>query len=213
VRTGPDDVPADRNRGRRNVLTKAEIARAQAVVGLLPRGPVKRLRALAMAHALGVSVRTVYRAALGGPATCPTCYRPTGAREIRPLTSTGGDSALAYDPDPSRVDEPPISAARMALAVVLADLHDERGNQEAQWGEQSLPDGTGGPGTRELADEARALCKAAAKLGVVTWSDVLLEEVAEAAAEADLDRLREELVQSGAVIVAWIQHIDRRLAS
>jgi len=42
------------------------------------------------------------------------------------------------------------------------------------------------------------------------WDGVLLEEVYEALAESDPERLRAELVQVAAVAVAWIQAIDRR---
>jgi len=45
--------------------------------------------------------------------------------------------------------------------------------------------------------------------GTVTWADILLEEVAEAFAEDDPAKLREELVQSGAVILKWIEKLDR----
>jgi hypothetical protein len=43
----------------------------------------------------------------------------------------------------------------------------------------------------------------------LTWADILEEEIAEALAESDPVKLRAELVQSGAVIVAWIEAIDR----
>lgn len=42
------------------------------------------------------------------------------------------------------------------------------------------------------------------------WDGVLLEEVYEALAEPDPERLRAELVQVAAVCAAWISDIDRR---
>lgn len=50
----------------------------------------------------------------------------------------------------------------------------------------------------------------AAASGVLAWRDVLLEEVHEALAESDQDRLRAELLQVAAVCAAWISDIDSR---
>jgi hypothetical protein len=44
----------------------------------------------------------------------------------------------------------------------------------------------------------------------LTWRDILLEEVYEAFAETDSDRLREELIQVAAVALSWVDAIDRR---
>jgi hypothetical protein len=62
------------------------------------------------------------------------------------------------------------------------------------------------------ADRLRLACQVAAELGVITWADIFEEEVAEALAEVDLERLREELLQVAAVAVAWVEAIDRRRA-
>lgn len=93
----------------------------------------------------------------------------------------------------------------------------ERQAQLAKWGEQHHRDGTGpdqiviGVMTgSELADFARNSCQHQAEMGIVTWRDILGEEVAEALAESDPAKLRTELIQVAAVCAAWIEAIDRR---
>lgn len=97
---------------------------------------------------------------------------------------------------------------------VLDEVSAERTAQDAKWGEQNHPDGTGPQAYHVniagVADRYRAACQAAAAAGRVTYRDILLEEVYEAMAEADPDELRTELVQVAAVAVAWVEAIDRR---
>jgi hypothetical protein len=99
----------------------------------------------------------------------------------------------------------------LRLDVVLDDVQRERVAQDRRWGQQNHPDGTGRPGSREAADQARARCKANVPIDD-NWRDILDEEVAEAFAEVNPAKLRDELVQVAAVAVAWIEAIDRRLA-
>ena len=96
-----------------------------------------------------------------------------------------------------------------ALETVLADIRAERGRQDAKWGEQNHPDGTGPQFANKAAYE-RIRTETAAADGALTFRHVLAEEVAEAYAESDPDRLRAELVQVAATAVCWIQAIDRR---
>lgn len=95
------------------------------------------------------------------------------------------------------------------LATVLGDVARERDAQDAMWGVQEFPDGTG----REYAadaDEAKAACRTAWSEGRLTWRHILTEEFFEALAESDPERLRVELVQTAAVAVKWVQALDRR---
>jgi len=116
---------------------------------------------------------------------------------------------------------------------VAADVRAERAQQDAKWGEQNHPDGTG-PLTAPLLDmllhldqprhedyctTAHALADAAtrstddaAATGNVTWLDITLEEFAEAVAESDPAKLRTELIQLAAVAQQWAEAIDRRAA-
>ena len=89
----------------------------------------------------------------------------------------------------------------------LRALDRERDRQEARWGHQHRDSGTSEHLT-SLANMFRQACDDAERNGGATWRHVLAEEVYEAFAESDPTRLRAELVQAGAVIVAWIEDID-----
>lgn len=93
---------------------------------------------------------------------------------------------------------------------VLSEIHEERKRQDAKWGEQNHPNGTGTRLDETLAALSRAECQRAANVGSVTYRLILDEEVREAFAESDPAKLRAELVQVAAVAVAWIEAIDRR---
>lgn len=110
---------------------------------------------------------------------------------------------------------------------VLSQVRAERRAQDAKWGEQNHPNGTGDqekllhgrelpkpfssvPVTMgTLAYVARQVTDAAARDGYLTYADILLEEVGEALAEDDPAALRTELIQCAAVAVAWVEKIDR----
>jgi hypothetical protein len=98
-------------------------------------------------------------------------------------------------------------------AAILAEVQAERERQDAKWGPQNHPDGTGGSGRLHMADRYRAIADKAAEAGTLTWQMISDEEHAEAMAEDDPIRLRAELIQDAAVKVAWVGAIDRRLAS
>ncbi|MEZ0075587.1 hypothetical protein [Planotetraspora sp. GP83] len=98
-----------------------------------------------------------------------------------------------------------------SLAQVLADVGAERAAQDAMWGIQDLPDGTG-PHGEAAAELAKQETSAASSDGSLTWRHILIEEVLEAFAEDDPDKLRAELVQVAAVATKWIQALDRRLS-
>ncbi|MFI6444685.1 hypothetical protein [Kitasatospora sp. NPDC050543] len=100
-----------------------------------------------------------------------------------------------------------------ATESVLRDIAAERAAQDALFGQQDFPDGTGEPFRRGVADRYRQACDAAFAEGRGTFRDVFLEEVFEAMAENDPERLRAELVQAVAVGVKWIEAIDRRGAA
>ncbi|WP_242902416.1 nucleoside triphosphate pyrophosphohydrolase [Actinomadura terrae] len=96
-----------------------------------------------------------------------------------------------------------------SLARVLSDIAAERDAQDRMWGVQEFPDGSG-PEFTEHAEEAKRECAEAWKRGELTWRHVLTEEFYEALAESAPARLREELVQTAAVAVKWVQSLDRR---
>ena len=76
---------------------------------------------------------------------------------------------------------------------VLSEVLDERLRQDAKWGEQNHPDGTGQWPESVYADTARMATEHAAEGGYLDWLHILREEVAEAFAEPRPDRLRAEL--------------------
>lgn len=101
---------------------------------------------------------------------------------------------------------------RRATEAVLEEVFDERERQHEKWGEQNHPDGTGTDpeGDAEMAEFAKQVCKQAAADGTVTYRHIAEEEFLEAFAESDPAKLRAELVQVAAVVVQWIETIDRR---
>lgn len=104
----------------------------------------------------------------------------------------------------------PDALRRHKTRVVLKDVLQEREDQHAKWGQQDLPNGTDTSMWQEYAAMAQGVNDARAIVGTVTWSSVLQEEVYEALAEEDPVLLRAELVQVAAVVVAWIEALDRR---
>ena len=94
-------------------------------------------------------------------------------------------------------------------AGLLTEVAAERASQDARWGEQNHPNGTGLYQHRAAATRARMVCDRNAELGTVTWADILREEFCEALAESDPALLRAELVQVAAVATAWAEAIDR----
>ena len=116
----------------------------------------------------------------------------------------------------------------MSTESVLEEIQAERGRQEKKWGPQDHPDvcpilmgRNGGVSPQRIAEDlgiptaerAKAICESAAKRKALHWGAIIVEELAEAVEEAALGNrqaLREELVQCGAVICAWIEAIDRR---
>ncbi len=93
---------------------------------------------------------------------------------------------------------------------VLIEVDDERRRQHEIWGEQNHSDGTGDPRFAHMAEMAKLACDMETQNGSVTWHHILTEEVLEAFAERDSEKLRAELVQVAAVAVSWIEAIDRR---
>lgn len=124
---------------------------------------------------------------------------------------------------------PPISDG--GLLQVLGEVAAERGQQDVTWGEQNHPDVIGSwlddPAPANVhvtavmhhmptADVARTLCAKAFDSLSGTWAHIAVEELAEAveaAALRDIPALRTELIQTAAVLLAWIQAIDRRAVS
>lgn len=95
---------------------------------------------------------------------------------------------------------------------VLSDVLVERRRQEAKFGQQDLPDGTGGALFENHSAWSKAKYEEAAIKGTLTFRHVLREEVDEAFAESDEEKLMHELDQVAAVAVKWKEAILRRQA-
>lgn len=111
-------------------------------------------------------------------------------------------------------------AAQQRISNVLEEVLQERMKQHAKWGEQNLPDGTGPNyllfGRTEtdatnltLRNAAIRVTDSRSMMGILSYSDILLEEVFEAISETDQKLLRAELIQCAAVAVQWVEKIDR----
>jgi hypothetical protein len=151
------------------------------------------------------------------PADGPDNYRRAGRRALYERGTNDG-----------------FTIAHLGLAAQLTEAAretaEERDRQDAKWGEQNHPDGTGPTETPLLAPlrthsidahdpawriaaELTAQTDEAAAAGTVTWRDILLEETFEALAESDPARLRKELIQVAAVAQQWVEAIDRRTSA
>lgn len=106
--------------------------------------------------------------------------------------------------------------------AVLDDVRHERAKQFAQYGtNETLEDGTGTPWLVPLNNLPATVVETALRAdyerfeertGKPTWMHLIREEVAEAFAETDQTRLREELIQVAALCVSWVEKIDARRA-
>lgn len=97
-----------------------------------------------------------------------------------------------------------------STAQVLLEVAWERIRQDAKWGEQNHPDGTGGAVFEAQRDYMRRQCDQAAKDGRLTFAHISQEEHYEAMAESDEAKLEAELLQDAAVKIEWIECIRRR---
>lgn len=110
--------------------------------------------------------------------------------------------------------------------TILTALAAEMARNDAKWGEQNHPNGTGPhssplDGERHLSQSLDAgviaeILKARTDIRFAgdgdrpgTWVDILLEEVFEATAENDPQALATELLQVAAVALQWIEAIAR----
>ena len=93
---------------------------------------------------------------------------------------------------------------------IVADVLRERDAQDAKFGVQDLPYGTGDEWLQAMADVSRNECDEAFAAGQGTFRHVFLEEVYEAMAETDPVKLRAELIQAIAVGVKIVEAIDRK---
>lgn len=97
----------------------------------------------------------------------------------------------------------------MKLDKFETEVRKERARQNDRWGEQNHHDGTGETFIYK-ANTMRKRCDGAFAANMGTWKHILEEEVYEAFAESNPEKLKEELIQVAAVCKAWVECIDRR---
>lgn len=95
----------------------------------------------------------------------------------------------------------------MSDETILVEIGRERVAQDVKWGERDHVNGTGRRFSLWLMNWAKRRCD---RGNPDTWEKILTEEIFESYAETDPARLREELIQSAAVIVNWVGSIDRK---
>lgn len=103
--------------------------------------------------------------------------------------------------------------------MLLNRVAQEMERQVAKWGTQNHASAHGydvlDSVAHPTAQDAKDLCDGivyGAIGGVLSWTDIFLEEVLEAREEAmlgDMDKLKEELIQCAAVALSWVQSIER----
>jgi hypothetical protein len=124
-----------------------------------------------------------------------------------------------------------MSEAAIAVTRILTAIGQECERQEVLWGEQNHPDfyargNTNGASTdaqheyhRKQAEMWKEINAWRAQTSAVdgrsrdtasAWDGIALEELHEALAETDPEKMRVELIQTAAVIVSWIAALDRR---
>jgi hypothetical protein len=109
---------------------------------------------------------------------------------------------------------------------VYNEIYQERLKQDNKWGEQNHPcldqvllNRPGGCTPQRMCENyeipteerAKYLTDICAQDESITYAHIAIEEMCEAVSQFDTVKRREELVQLAAVVVAWIEKIDRDL--
>lgn len=138
--------------------------------------------------------------------------------EVTPIggQSTGYRAGLMFP------ELPQVESWETGCRAVLAQVFTERHAQVAKYGmNDDLHDGSG-PDTVWLSPFTPARASTIEEVlrqdyigyeletGNPTWVHLIREEVAEAFAEADPERLAEELIQVAALCVSWVEHLAKR---
>jgi hypothetical protein len=98
-----------------------------------------------------------------------------------------------------------------SITSVIGDVVEEALRVDGKRGQDvETPDGTGGARWASMAYLARADYDFAERDGEATFALALREELYEALAETEPEKLRAELVQVASVAIRWIRAIDSR---
>jgi hypothetical protein len=95
--------------------------------------------------------------------------------------------------------------------TALETVAEEMKRQAVTYGNQMhLPDGTLRPGDPGVEAAMKDACNARTQSGLITWRDILAEEVAEVNTARTDKELLAELAQVAAVSCSWMSAIMRR---
>lgn len=129
------------------------------------------------------------------------------------------DAAARHDAERERRH----TAESSTRGRIFSALSAERDRQDAKWGPVRMHPNVDpalaarGAGHQRICEEheiptanrAKQLCELARSRGEISWTAILVEEVCEAIeVHDDPVKLREELVQVGAVVVKWLEALD-----
>ena len=107
------------------------------------------------------------------------------------------------------------------MDFILEQIKEERQKQDSKWGQQNHPIldcKLLNQNPEKMCrfyqipseDRARSLVETHVECGDLTYMHILIEEISEAACcGSNTDKLRKELIQSAAVLVAMIESLDR----
>lgn len=100
----------------------------------------------------------------------------------------------------------------VGTSAALVALRGEVERQVRLWGEQNLADGTVAERAywQKRADKQKRSNENAAVANSLTWLEITQEEVYEAFAEVEPDKLYVELIQAAACFVSWAATVRRR---
>lgn len=108
--------------------------------------------------------------------------------------------------------EPMTVRQNQAMFDVLQLVYQERLRQHELWGEQDLAIGAdfGSDGAQAELKRFRQRVKfREAKGDHPTWHEIIVEEMLEVCAETDRDKLKTEAIQLAAVMVQFVEFLDR----
>jgi len=93
---------------------------------------------------------------------------------------------------------------------ILADIREERREQDLKWGQQNHPWNLGYSwAALKTAARARTKVDNLSRKHLIDYAGILAEEFYETIEETDIHKARTELIQLAAVAVAAIESIDR----
>ena len=90
---------------------------------------------------------------------------------------------------------------------IFQEILIERKRQKQKWEEQNLKSGCNKKKYKLLSDYFKIVYETNVKIKQVSWADILLKEIYEALAEDDTVKIKKELIQSAAIIIAMILNL------